>query len=179
MVDDTRQARAPRPLRLLGLVEAVLSGTLVLAVLGLVAFQVVTRYVLNAPVPWTEELARFSLVWLTFVGAGYVMARGAHVTVTVGGGLLGRRGTLLLEALASTVVIAVCIVLLANSLEFLQTAGRTSSPAAGISMSWVYGAAVVGFLLMAVHATHRMVSALRHPARFDRQRVIEGGVTGA
>lgn len=174
MTDDVQQAQAPRPLRLLRLVEGVLSGMLVVAVLGLVAFQVFTRYVLNAPVPWSEELARFALVWLTFIGAGYVMARGTHVTVVVGSSLLGRRGAAVLDVFGNLVVVAVCAVLLTNSIQFLQTAGRTSSPAAGISMSYVYGAAVVGFALIVIHAVHRVVDVVLRPEHAGVTRVVEG-----
>lgn len=173
MTDGVQQAQGPRSLRLLRLVEGLLSGVLVVAVLGLVAFQVVTRYVLNAPVPWSEELARFALVWLTFIGAGYVMARGTHVTVVVGSSMLGKRGAAVLDAFGSLVVVAVCAVLLANSIQFLQTAGRTSSPAAGISMSYVYGAAVVGFVLIAIHAVHRLVDVFLRPEHAGANRVVE------
>jgi TRAP-type C4-dicarboxylate transport system permease small subunit len=39
---------------------------------------VIARYVFNAPPFWTEELARFCLIWLTFVGAVVVHAERSH-----------------------------------------------------------------------------------------------------
>ena len=44
-------------------------------------FQVIARYVFDAPPFWTEELARFTLIWITFVGAGLVHQRGEHIAV--------------------------------------------------------------------------------------------------
>jgi TRAP-type C4-dicarboxylate transport system permease small subunit len=44
----------------------------------LVAVQVFFRYVLNHSLFWSEELARFLLVWLTFLGASVAYHRRAH-----------------------------------------------------------------------------------------------------
>lgn len=43
-----------------------------------VAVQVFFRYVLNRSLFWSEELARFMLIWLTFLGASVAYYRGAH-----------------------------------------------------------------------------------------------------
>ena len=47
----------------------------------LVAAQVLLRYVFNHSIFWSEELSRFLLVWLTFLGASVVYYRGAHACV--------------------------------------------------------------------------------------------------
>ena len=36
----------------------------------LVLWQVFTRYVLNSPAAFTEELVKYSLIWTGFIGAG-------------------------------------------------------------------------------------------------------------
>ena len=48
---------------------------------AIVAAQVFSRYVLNHSLFWSEELARFLLVWLTFLGAGVAYRRRAHASV--------------------------------------------------------------------------------------------------
>ena len=59
-----------------------------LAVMGLsmallVAVQVFSRYVLNHSIFWSEELARYLLVWLTFLGATVAYYRGVHPGIDV------------------------------------------------------------------------------------------------
>lgn len=44
----------------------------------IVAVQVFCRYVLNQSLFWSEELARFLLVWITFLGASCAYYRGAN-----------------------------------------------------------------------------------------------------
>jgi len=50
---------------------------------AIVAVQVFFRYVLNHSLFWSEELARYLLVWLTFLGASVAYRRHAHATVDV------------------------------------------------------------------------------------------------
>lgn len=45
--------------------------------------QIVFRFVFNAPLIWSEELSRFLLVWMTFVGAAVVVWDGRHLCVDV------------------------------------------------------------------------------------------------
>ena len=45
--------------------------------------QIVMRYVLNAPLIWSDELARFLIVWMTFLGAAVVCFEGRHLNVDV------------------------------------------------------------------------------------------------
>ncbi len=47
----------------------------------LASLQVFFRYILFAPLPWTEELSRFFLVWVAFLGAASVTRRKMHILV--------------------------------------------------------------------------------------------------
>lgn len=46
-----------------------------------VLFQVFSRYVLKSSVTWTEELARFSLIWMSILGAAYLNAKREHLSM--------------------------------------------------------------------------------------------------
>ncbi len=46
-----------------------------------VLFQVFSRYVLRTSFTWTEEFARFSLIWMTIVGAAYLNAKREHLSM--------------------------------------------------------------------------------------------------
>jgi len=50
---------------------------LVLAVL----FQVFSRYILGTSFTWTEEFARFALIWMTILGAAYLNAKREHLSM--------------------------------------------------------------------------------------------------
>ena len=46
-----------------------------------VLFQVFSRYLLGTSFTWTEEFARFSLIWLTIIGAAYLNAKREHLSM--------------------------------------------------------------------------------------------------
>ena len=46
-----------------------------------VLFQVFSRYLLGTSFTWTEEFARFSLIWMTIVGAAYLNGNRAHLSM--------------------------------------------------------------------------------------------------
>ena len=45
--------------------------------------QVLTRYVLPYSLPWTEEMARFILIYITFIGAAVAIYEKSHITITI------------------------------------------------------------------------------------------------
>jgi TRAP-type C4-dicarboxylate transport system permease small subunit len=48
----------------------------------LIFAQVLCRYVLQAPLSWSEELARYIFIWLTFFGASVAFYERTHINVS-------------------------------------------------------------------------------------------------
>ena len=46
-----------------------------------VLFQVFSRYIFGSSFAWTEEFARFSLIWMTIIGAAYLNAKKEHLSM--------------------------------------------------------------------------------------------------
>ena len=63
----------------------------ILALIVLSALQVLTRYLLNAPLSWTEEVSTWFLIWMTFVGAYSLLNRDAHARVEIIDEFFGKR----------------------------------------------------------------------------------------
>jgi TRAP-type C4-dicarboxylate transport system permease small subunit len=63
--------------KILGRVLVVLMGVITLNVL----WQVFTRFILNNPSSFTEELARYMLIWIGILGAAYVAGQKMHLAI--------------------------------------------------------------------------------------------------
>ena len=69
-----------------GMVDAVIRWMIIglMFVMTVVVFaQIFFRYVFNVPLGWSEELARFAFVWVSFMGASALMRVKEHINVTV------------------------------------------------------------------------------------------------
>jgi TRAP-type C4-dicarboxylate transport system permease small subunit len=147
--------------RLIHFVERVLDKVLIVLFLFMVAaivWQVFARYVLHAPTIWSEELARFLLVWITMLGSAYVLEHGEHVAVTVLVDMLPEP-----FARSLSVVRDFCVIAMAGSLTyfgygFAVSGLRRVSTGLGLTMTWAYtavpvGAALIAFFLLARRLT--------------------------
>ncbi|MDP3911822.1 MAG: TRAP transporter small permease [Gemmatimonadales bacterium] len=139
-------------------------GLLMLLLLGLVSAQVVMRYLFNAPLVWSEELARMTFVYLTFIGAGLAFHRGENLRLPILTDALPRRGRLWLRAATSLAEIGFMGVVVGYSVPLLQRLSRAHTPALEWSMATFYAGAVVGgavILIAAVADLARTAAALR------------------
>lgn len=60
---------------------AVVSGIFMVAAMLAVGFEVATRYFLNRPMTWVIEATQYALVFITFLGAAWVLRVDGHVTM--------------------------------------------------------------------------------------------------
>ena len=65
--------------KILGNILIVIMGVMVLNVL----WQVFTRFVVGTPSSFTDELARYLMIWIGVLGAAYVSGRNMHVAIDV------------------------------------------------------------------------------------------------
>ena len=61
--------------------SAVVAGFLLLVNVGDIVLGIFFRYVMKSSIIWTEEVARYSLVWLVMLGAAGAQAKGDHMSI--------------------------------------------------------------------------------------------------
>ena len=72
-------------MKLRALLDSVLEKTLVVIMSAMVInvlWQVFSRYILTNPSSFTDELARYLMIWVGVLGAAYVAGKGNHVAIT-------------------------------------------------------------------------------------------------
>ena len=125
---------------------------IILAAMAVVVFlQVIFRYVLNFPLLWTEEFARYCLVWASLLGSAVAVKRGRHIAVTL---FLERFPPALHRVLQITALVAVAVILtviLWGGIQLVAITRAQISPALRVSMSVPYLAVPVGAALMLLH----------------------------
>lgn len=135
-------------------IDHILAWTLV-ALMGAnvlnVLWQVFTRFILNNPSSYTEELARYLLIWVGLLGAAYAVSKKLHLAIDIVlQSLHGRKAyliqlliQLLMFLFAFTVMIVGGMRLVMITLTLNQV-----SPALGIKLGYIYLALPLSGILM-------------------------------
>jgi TRAP-type C4-dicarboxylate transport system permease small subunit len=132
-----------------------------------VLWQVFTRFVLSDPSSYTEELARYLLIWIGLLGAAYASGRRMHLAID----LLPRRLKGARKA-ALAVIVRVCVlafalaVLVAGGLRLVLLTLRLGqrSAALGVPIGLVYMALPVSGVLIAGFAIRDIRRIVRREA---------------
>ena len=129
--------------------------------IGVVAAQVFFRYVLNHSLFWSEELARYILVWLTFLGASVAYRRGVHPRIDLFASRLGTHGARAIHIGAHLVAMAFFSVLVIYGAQFAYFVRLQISPALQIPKWIVMLVLPISGMVMILHAVAAIVSDLR------------------
>jgi len=87
----------------------------------IVSIGVFYRYILNNPLPWVTEIVRFSLVWLSLIGAAVALDKGEHVAVSYFYNKLGDRTKYVFELLNIFIIGYFSYVLINYGYDFTDT----------------------------------------------------------
>jgi TRAP-type C4-dicarboxylate transport system permease small subunit len=150
--------------RLGDLVES--AAALLLAVVVLIVLiQVVGRYVLQMSLSWPEELARYVLVWLAFLGVAAAAAARSQIVVDTLLELVPARVRRVMQIVAALGgLVAVGLLVWTSQPLLFGPAGRSTSPATGLPSFWIYLAIPVGGLLLGLFTLGELVGLLRGKA---------------
>ena len=102
----------------------------------LVAVQVFCRYILNSSLFWSEELARYMLVWLSFFGATVAYYRNLHPGVDTITSRLAFGAQRISRLLVQLITMALAIIMIISGTQFAWFVRMQISPALSIQ-KWI------------------------------------------
>jgi TRAP-type transport system small permease protein len=139
----------------------VCAGLLALIFLTATA-QVFMRYAMNTPLATSDEIARFALIWCTFLAAALTQNRDQHIAVLIIRSRGGPRRRAVLHGLANVVALVTAVLVAYLGFETLDRSARVTSPSLEIAMSVIYLSVVLGFLLIGLHSVRNLVNLVRY-----------------
>lgn len=128
-----------------------------------VTWQVVSRFIINRPSSFTEELAGFLLIWIGLLGAAYAYETRAHLGIDLLREKLGVAGSRKLDLVVNLLVILFALaIMVGGGLNLVILAFKLDqiSAAIGIGMGYVYLALPLSGLLIILFAAHAITDTL-------------------
>jgi len=149
------------------LIDKILANFLIILMAALVlvvTWQVITRFIMDQPSSYTEELARFLLIWIGLLGASYALRTKAHLGID----LITHR----ISDVARKVVIITVHILIILFTVFVMIIGglylvrltftlNQISAALGVKMGYIYlviplsGVLMVYYSVLSIFETNR------------------------
>jgi len=155
--------------KMLSTLDSALRWALIILMVGLVlavTWQVGSRYVLSSPSSWTEEVARFLLIWIGTLGAAYAFRTNAHIGLDLLPKKLRGAAARRLHwfTLAVIIVFAIAVLVIGGGgLVFLTWDLRQYSAVLGMPISVVYSVIPVTGVLIVIYS----IAALPHVPASD------------
>lgn len=157
-------------------VERLATALLILGVTLMTAAtltQVFSRYILQDPLGWSEEFARFIFVWVSYLAAWLAWKHRAHIAVDavqyVGSPRLTLASTLFVEA----AVLTFCLYTFATNLTLVGLAWTQPSPSLSVPMGLVY----IGYNVMTALIAGDILVGWLAGRRRDRDEAPPPGYT--
>ena len=136
----------------IGLVEQAIGTLLVVVILFLVLTQVAQRYIPGQGWPWTGEVARYSMVWATFILSGYLLAHDRHISIHLVDYVLRGRGLAVVKILVDMVVLLTCLVMAYATWDMISKDIGQVTAAAQMPLKYVNIPVLLGLALSVVRA---------------------------
>ncbi|WP_404454813.1 TRAP transporter small permease [Oceanobacillus kapialis] len=119
---------------------------IVLAVL--VVLQVVTRFIIDYPLSWSEEISRYLMIYIVFLGSALAMRNKEHIAIDFLMEVVSAKKKKVLNTVILWISLIFAAILLYFGAALTLTVVGQATPTLQFSMSWAYAAIPLGALLL-------------------------------
>ncbi len=135
--------------------------------------QVFARYVLNDSPRWTEELARYTFIWVHFLGATICVRTGSNATITLFRDMLGGVPRRMLEGFITIVTGIVGVVMVYGGVEMAQRTHKQLTVGIKMPMSFVYVSAAVFGVITVLYAVTMLLENFCGQGQYAAAKEVE------
>lgn len=124
-----------------------------------VTWQVISRFILNNPSVYTEEIALFLVLWIALLGAAYTYRKGAHLGLDIIVEKLEEKQKRIAQQVGDVVCLVFALLILVYGgweLVLLNIQLNQTSAALQISIWIVYSVIPISGCLIALYALERI-----------------------
>jgi len=118
---------------------------------------VLLRYVFRYPIAWTEELARYLMIWLGFIGMSLALKYNEHVYISFVTKLFPKKVENILIALSRILMLVFLVAVFIHSIKVIPVLSRQRSTALQLPMYIPYLSVTVGSALMILHVFYLFI----------------------
>lgn len=138
-------------------------GTVTLGIMTvLVVYQVITRYVFNAPSPFSEALSQYLFVWMIMFGSAYVYGSREHLTIDLLKDKFSPKLNMIVEVIANVCLFAfILLVCVYGGWKYTASQVNRIDPSLHISMAILYTSVPFTGVITLYYAVYNCICSIR------------------
>jgi len=158
-----RGARAmwDKTIRLINRTVENVTAVALMTMVIVVFWQIISRVIFSSSFPWTEELSRYLMIWITLLGASIAFQYGAHIGVEVLVMKLNRKLRNAVQIIASLCCLALFAILIVKGIEIVGKSMVQKSPAMTLPMGYAYLIMPISGVLMTLNLLDVTIKSVR------------------
>ena len=122
---------------------------------------IISRFVIKIPIPWTEELSRYLMIWMAFIAGGLGLNQGVHVGINFVVQKVPQPFSKWIGLVTNSALLIFFLVLIIQGFHMTILVATQMSPVLRISMAWVYSSLPVGAMLFSFFVIQSIVENMR------------------
>ena len=128
-----------------------LAGVLIAAMTIFVFLQVLCRYLLKAPLDWSEELSTFTFVWMSLLGASIGLKNSEHPRLDLFFNFFSERIKKIVTVLCNLAILFMLVILFIYGWKLTVSMKSQLTAALRYSVSFVYVVLPISAAIMFIH----------------------------
>ena len=139
--------------KVVGIFLALMLGTMSILIIA----QVLCRFVIHYPLTWSEELSRYLMAYIVFIGASLAMRHNKLISIELLPELLKGTKRKVLTIIVLAISIVFFAILFKQGIDMVSRVKMQLSPALGLSMAIPYASIPIGAVLLALNSVAAMI----------------------
>lgn len=141
-------------------------GVIMGGIVAILFVGVIMRYLFNAPLFWSEEVAVLGLIWMTFLGGAILVRQDKNVCITLFSDIFPPPVGRGMKILSGTLVTLILCIMIYQSWQLTGRLAHATTPALRIKESWFGWAMICGFIIMLYYQVLHLVALLKNKPAF-------------
>ncbi|NLQ17776.1 TRAP transporter small permease [Marinomonas sp. M1K-6] len=135
---------------------ATLTGTSLFVIFGVVLVSSLSRYLFNSPIQWSEEVAKYAMIYGTMFGMALCYLEGIHIRFTFLEDMVSAKVRHILHIISDLIALISGAVFVYSGYLFMMKRGAIQAPGTGIQMYYFQVAMVIGGVCLVIAALIRL-----------------------
>ena len=154
-------------------VVAILMGLMTVVVFLQVIFRLI-----SGSLPWSEELARYMMIFMVYLGASVGVKKKNHIAIEFVANRLAGKGRTVVDIISDLLMLVAFAVIIHFGLNVVRVTMMQKSPVLRVRMGYMYFSIVLGGILMCLQTVVNLISSVRNLVTGQADRIEAPSVIG-